>query len=460
MTFHDNIPDMHFGAGWILTFAAVFFLNGFLIVHWLLTGFKSHRLAKAFICADINIALAVPFFIYFVRFFGGASYEPYMIPLSYVAGFYLCFSIYAAGVFFVTDIFRGLRALYKKVRGRHSERKANGADKSPRVGGDTYDATVMKERGEADGVGGATAMKERGESDGVGGVTAIEKSGGADGATVKRRGLPALLKPRFSMGVAIVCIACALAAFYTPTRITTTEYDVELARRDSDLTGIRAVFISDTHTGPAVRERQLDQIVAMTNELKPDIVLLGGDIIDEGTSEELRQYVSECFSGFKSVYGAYYILGNHDDYRGDTEAVLSLFKDAGIHCLLDETVLISDEFYLIGRDDNPLRRRPFAELEAQVTENLPVIVLDHRPRTGETELSDAVDLQLSGHTHDGQIFPFHILDPLGLFSLNYGRYDRNEVQILVSSGAGEYAAPVRLGSPAEILLINIAFTGN
>jgi predicted MPP superfamily phosphohydrolase len=170
--------------------------------------------------------------------------------------------------------------------------------------------------------------------------------------------------------------------------------------------------------------------------------------------------MSESFSGFKSRYGTYYILGNHDDYRGDTEAVLSLFKDAGIRCLVDETVSVSGEFYLIGRDDNPLRRRPFAELEAQVTENLPVIVLDHRPKTSETKLSDVVDLQLSGHTHDGQIFPFHILDPLGVFSLNYGRYDRNEMQIIVSSGAGEYAVPVRLGSPAEILLINIVLTGN
>jgi predicted MPP superfamily phosphohydrolase len=168
--------------------------------------------------------------------------------------------------------------------------------------------------------------------------------------------------------------------------------------------------------------------------------------------------MSESFSGFESVYGTYFILGNHDDYRGDTEAVLSLFKDAGIRCLVDEVVMVSDEFYLIGRDDNPLRRRPFAELEAQITENLPVIVLDHRPKVGETKLAGAVDLQLSGHTHDGQIFPFHILDPLGLFSLNYGRYDRNGMQIIVSSGAGEYAAPVRLGSPAEILLLNIFCT--
>jgi predicted MPP superfamily phosphohydrolase len=261
------------------------------------------------------------------------------------------------------------------------------------------------------------------------------------------------------MGVAIVCAVCALAAFYTPRHITTTEYDIELNRRDSDLSSIRAVFISDTHIGPAVRERELDRIVAMTNAEKPDIVLLGGDIIDEGTPEYLKRYMAECFSELESVYGTYYILGNHDDYRGDTQEVLSLFKDMGIHCLIDETVLIDDEFYLIGRDDNPLRRRPFAELEAQVTQELPVIVLDHHPRTNETERSGSANLQLSGHTHDGQIFPFHLIDPLGLFSLNYGRYERNDMQIIVSSGAGEYAVPVRLGSPAEILVLNIALTG-
>jgi predicted MPP superfamily phosphohydrolase len=369
-------------------------MNVFLLAHWLVTDFKTHRFAKALVCALVNVALAVPFFVYFVRFFGGFSYEPFMTPLSYFAGFYMCFSIYAAGTFFFTDLARGIRGMARRARGR---------------GGDAG----------------------------------------------KRRGLPRLLKPRFTMCVALVCAACALAAFYTPTHITTTGYDITLDRGDSELTKLRAVFISDTHAGGGARERELDEIVARTNAAKPDIVLLGGDIIDEGTPEYLKRYVARSFSGFESVYGTYYIIGNHDDYRGDTASVISLFEGAGIHCLLDKTVRIDDSFYLIGRDDKPQRKRPFAELVAEVTEDLPVIVLDHRPHTRETRRSGRVDLQLSGHTHDGQIFPFHILDPLGLFTLNYGRYEKDGMQVIVSSGAGEYAVPVRFGSPAEIPVIDI-----
>jgi predicted MPP superfamily phosphohydrolase len=406
----NEAAQMHFSSGWVLTFVAIFSMNGFLLLHWLLVDFKTRRFAKSLICALVNVLVALPFFIYFVRFFGGWDYAPYMIPLSYIAGFYLCFSIYASGVFLVTDVFRGVRGIFRAVKRRQGDGSCVPAHRR------TQEPSLCL------------------------------------------RGLPRLLKPRFAMGVAVVCAVCAFAAFYAPQHITITKYDVEIARRDSDLTRLRAVFLSDTHIGAAVRDREIDEIVARVNAAKPDIVLLGGDIIDEGTPESLKRFMAERFARFKSAYGTYYILGNHDDYRGDTEAVLSLFREAGVYCLVDESVLIDGKFYLIGRADNPMYRQPFSALEAEVGENLPAIVLDHRPRVGETRLSHVVDLQLSGHTHDGQIFPFHLIDPLGLFSLNYGRYERGEMQVIVSSGAGEYAVPVRFGSPAEILVLDISLS--
>jgi predicted MPP superfamily phosphohydrolase len=437
---------MQFGIGWLVTFGAIFFMNAFLLAHWLVTDFRRHRTAKAAACAAVNVALAAPFFVYFARFFGGMSYEPYMLPLSYFAGFYLCFSLYAAGTFFFTDIFRGLRRLIiflrvKKNRSRGS-RPAEDVSVSPPAD-DGTDRSQIGDTGE-DG----SARRAIGEA-----IASAEPGS----RPAKRPGLPRLLRPRFTMAVAIICACFSLAAFYTPANISVTEYDVTADRGDSKSKGIRAVFISDTHIGAAVREKQIDEIVAMSNELKPDIVLFGGDIIDEGTPEHLRQYMAERFADFESTYGSYYAIGNHDDYRGDTREVIGLFQSAGIHCLLDETALIGDSFYVIGRDDNPRRRKPFAELVPDVTRDLPVITVDHHPRTAETMRSGIVDLQLSGHTHDGQIFPFHIVDPKGLFLLEYGRYNKGDMQIIVSSGAGEYAAPVRLGSPAEILLLNLSF---
>jgi predicted MPP superfamily phosphohydrolase len=433
MTFHDfESPAMQFGPGWILTFAAVFFLNAFLLAHWFLTDFRTRRWRKAPACALLNAAAAVPFFVYFARFFGGMSHEPYMIPLSYAAGFYLCFSLYASGAFFVTDVFRAVRRAVKALIGKVKRARLEEG-----------------EAGSAASAGGAGDAEVPADARMPGG----ERKDSA--AQVTKRSLPAPFKPRFTIGVAIVCIACSLAAFYTPEHITTTRYDVEIDRGEGAPAHIRAVFISDTHIGGAVRERGLDAIIAASNEAKPDIVLLGGDIIDEGTPAYLKQYMAAHLPALESTYGTYYILGNHDDYRGDTAAVISLFESAGVTCLVDKTVPIDDKFYLIGRADSRLRRQPLAELESEITADLPAIVLDHHPRTDETSRSNSVALQLSGHTHDGQIFPFHLLDPLGIISLHYGRYDRGRAQIIVSSGAGEYAAPVRLGSPAEILVIDI-----
>jgi predicted MPP superfamily phosphohydrolase len=391
-----NMPEISFGSGWIITFAAVFYLNAYLLFRLFAVDFGGRRLARALTLSVPAGALAACFFVYFTGFFGGRAGEPYMQPLAYVAGFWMVFSIYAGGIFFIAGALRMLRNLIRRIR---------------RV-------------------------------------------------AVARRKFPRLFPARFTLVVVVLCAVLAAASFYAPRHIVTTRYDATLARGDSPLAGLRICFFSDTHIGPAIRERQLDEIVRIVNAQHPDIILLGGDIVDEGTPEALKEYMAESFKGFESRYGAYYILGNHDDYRGDTREVLSYFEEAGMHPLLDEVLLIDDSFYLIGREDSLTRRVSFAELASQVTEDLPVVVLDHQPRVSDFDTAAAVGmhpLQISGHTHDGQIFPFHILDPTGRFWLNYGFYARERVDIIVSSGTGEFAVPNRLGSPAEIVTVDLKF---
>jgi predicted MPP superfamily phosphohydrolase len=149
-------------------------------------------------------------------------------------------------------------------------------------------------------------------------------------------------------------------------------------------------------------------------------------------------------------------MGNHDDYKGDRAQTLSYMREAGIRCVLDETLLIDDGFYLIGRDDEMPLRVSLPKLEEEATKNLPIILFDHRPSVSESKKSDRIELQLSGHTHAGQIIPMHMFDPFGIFTLHYGHHTRGGTLFIVSSGVGEYAVPVRLGSPAEIVKIEIA----
>ncbi|MDR0853420.1 MAG: metallophosphoesterase [Clostridiales Family XIII bacterium] len=265
---------------------------------------------------------------------------------------------------------------------------------------------------------------------------------------------------KYSVLITSIILAFSVAAAGTslifPHHISITDYDVTLDKRDSTLSSMKAVFISDSHIGSAVRAREIDEIVSDTMALNPDIILFGGDIFDEGTSDYLKEYTSKAFSKLSAKYGVYFILGNHDDYTGDTEAVLSYFEKAGIEVLLNDTILIDDEFYLIGREDHPSRRNDLPDLEKSITKDLPVILLDHKPLVRELKKSDLVELQISGHTHDGQIYPASWVTPT-FISLNYGLHKYGDTQIIVSSGVGGYAVPVRLGSPAEIVEIGITF---
>jgi predicted MPP superfamily phosphohydrolase len=331
-----------------------------------------------------------------------------MRPLSYVAGFYLCMFFYLAGIFFFWDLSRLTRWAVRKARERrHGAREAG------------------------------------------------QQSGDA-GSGSGRRGSPFdIYSPRTTLVAVLVCTAMTACAFYAPTHIKTTHYDVEIDRRGSDLDHLKAVMISDSHIGPAVREKQIDEIVRLTMNENPDVILFAGDIFDEGTQESLRIYASNRFAELKAKYGVYFVLGNHDDYLGDTDEVLGYMRSAGMTCLLDDVELTDGSFYVAGRRDRSTGRDDLTALEALMTEDLPVILLDHQPVTGESAESGKIQLQLSGHTHDGQIFPFHIFDAITR-SLSYGLYRRGSEQIIVSSGVGEFAVPVRFGSPAEIVAIDIS----
>ncbi|MDR1271878.1 MAG: metallophosphoesterase [Clostridiales Family XIII bacterium] len=424
---------MHFGNGWLLTFAAIFVVNTYLLVHLALTDFKRGRFRKTAVLAIVFAVLMALLVFYFNRFFGGDSYRAYMRPLAYIAGFYMCLSFYSSGIFFFSDTGRGIIRLIRRIKSG----RPRGAEDEELPAPDMNEGSAFEGEGVL-------------ESPQAGSAMAGEKK-------PRKRALPKVYSARFTLLTIVLSTLLALAAFYTPGHITVTEYALGLPRRESELKGLRVAFISDSHIGPSVREKELDDIVEKTNALNPDIVLLGGDIVDEGTPDSLKQYMSESFSGFKSKYGTYFIMGNHDDYRGDREKTLFYIKKAGIRYLLDETVLIDGKFYLIGRDDRRSLRVPLQTLEAQATQDLPVILFDHRPVVEDLRNSEIVELQLSGHTHDGQIFPFHVLDPFKLFSPQYGLYEKGGNEIIVSSGVGEYAVPSRLGSPSEIVFVDITF---
>jgi len=237
------------------------------------------------------------------------------------------------------------------------------------------------------------------------------------------------------------------------------DYNVTLDKKESTIDGLNAVFISDAHMGCAVGAMELQIIVDKINAVNPDVIFLGGDFFDDGTTEQLKEEASEILKGLKSKYGVYYVLGNHECYLDDDAKQESYFLNAGIQVIDDKVVTIDNKFILVGRKDRTNGRTDITKLMNGVeTNTLPVILLDHEPIYSDMRevAEQGVDLQFSGHTHAGQIFPTYIFDFLNIQPW-YGEYKTGDLQTLVSSGVGAWAVPIRIGSPSEIMYAHIDF---
>ena len=256
--------------------------------------------------------------------------------------------------------------------------------------------------------------------------------------------------------VFIICALITVLGFYPAQKIIVNDYEAAIAQKSSGMNQLKVAMISDAHTGVTIKEKDLIEIKDTINALEPDIIMLVGDIFDEGTTDELKKKTSEVFSQLKATYGTYFVLGNHDDYTGDTLKQVKHFTDAGHNVLRNEALLVDDQFYIVGRDDRNQTRTPYPQIEATMDKDLPVLVMDHRPEYDEVSVSDKADIQLSGHTHNGQVFPIQTFDLFDI-GLNYGLHKRGNCQVLISSGVGNYGIPVRIGNPCEIVNLTITF---
>ncbi len=245
-------------------------------------------------------------------------------------------------------------------------------------------------------------------------------------------------------------------------KLVTTDYRLLMDRKDSVLESLNIVYISDAHIGTSVNYDNIDELIREAKLLKPDLLLLGGDFFDEGTTNISKKIVSQKLQTLAGKYGVYYVEGNHE-YKSDKcdiDEEMEYFREAGIEVLQDQLIEVDSRFYLAGRRDRAGKPVDLNRLLSSVHKDLPLILLDHRPGFKESGSMAKVDLQISGHTHSGQFFPFQILDPiLARFtkSYNYGYHKIGGLHHIVSSGAGNWGIPVRIGSLREIVSIKIDF---
>lgn len=236
--------------------------------------------------------------------------------------------------------------------------------------------------------------------------------------------------------------------------------DLRIDKRAGSLRELKIVLASDIHFGTVAGGAFLERIVAGINSLKPDLALLPGDVFDEDVSGSRAQEVSHLLKSISAPLGVYACTGNHDYYAGIDRSLENL-RLGGVTVLQDEAVKLADSFYLLGRKDPTSVRRgekrmPLKDIAAGCDASLPLILLDHQPvRLGEAA-QNGIDLEISGHTHAGQLFPLNLINQL-VWEVYWGYRLKGKTHYYVSCGAGTWGPPVRTGSYPEIVQIRLIF---
>lgn len=238
-----------------------------------------------------------------------------------------------------------------------------------------------------------------------------------------------------------------------------TEYNITLKKDLKE--NFKIAAFSDLHIGADMSHKRLSKEVSIINNLKPDIIFIIGDIIDHNIKDLTQAHLDEL-KKLNAPLGVYAVMGNHDYYSTDAAAIKNLLAQADINMLIDNVTYISEKgFYIIGRDslrhtnDDGSKRQNIQALYEKVEDKTkPVIILDHVPKGIEDGKKINADIQISGHTHDGQTFPLNLL-VRKISYLAHGMFLDDGFYYIVSSGIGLWGPPVRVGTDAEIILINV-----
>jgi uncharacterized protein len=284
--------------------------------------------------------------------------------------------------------------------------------------------------------------------------------------------VPFLPKPWFAPGAktGLVVFAAAAAAValtlaygaWNAARLRTAGLEIHLPRRAGSLDRMTVVAASDLHLGRLVGPKRLEKVVRRINDLGPDLVVFVGDIVDESVTEEIETELGGIMRRLRAPLGIYAALGNHESYSG-LERNVACLRGCGITVLQDEAAVVAGALRLVGRRDPSSLGVQEVRLSipgilsgSGAGADLPVVVLDHQPVRFKEVVEASADFQISGHTHDGQIFPIGLINSL-IYELNWGYLRKGGTQFYVTSGAGTWGPPVRIGSRAEVVRIALKF---
>ena len=288
-----------------------------------------------------------------------------------------------------------------------------------------------------------------------------------------------------AVGACCICIVIIISfsGIYHAKHIKVTPYKITVDKSAPDMDSLKIVLLADTHFGYNSGAVHAQEIVDKINEQNPDLVCIAGDIFDnEYDAVREPEKISEILRTIRSKYGVYACWGNHDlnepilagftfkhkkeDSKQLKDPRMKLFlQNSNIQLLEDEAVLIDNSFYVVGRKDASLiekieeKRKTPAQLTQKLDKDKTIIVIDHQPKELQDIADAGVDLDLCGHTHDGQTFP-------GNFTVKFlwenpcGYLQKGSMHNIVTSGSGVWGPAMRVGTDSEICTINLIFSNS
>ena len=240
-----------------------------------------------------------------------------------------------------------------------------------------------------------------------------------------------------------------------------TKLDISIPTPNSEMKELNLVLVSDIHLGTLTPKKHIQKRINLINSLRPDIILLAGDILDEDLTPVIHLDLGSALKELKAPLGVYGITGNHE-YIGGVEPAVNYLENHGITLLRDSVIKINNSFYLAGREDRDINRfsgdtrLPVEELLKDTPRDLPIILMDHQPYELGKSAAAGASLQVSGHTHHGQIWPLNYITR-AVYEISRGYGNINGMHVYVSNGLGTWGPPVRIGTRPEIVFFQIRF---
>lgn len=258
-----------------------------------------------------------------------------------------------------------------------------------------------------------------------------------------------------SLFYAFPLTCCLLLYGYVNFRNPKVEHITAELEKEFDGGEFTAVAVSDVHLGYGTGPKALQRYVRLINAQKPDVIFISGDLIDNSLRPLMDKPFAEVLNRLEAPMGIYMVPGNHEYISGVDACEEYIRKNTGIHFLRDSLTSLPNGIQVIGRDDRSNRRRlPLEKLMSKADTVKPVIVLDHQPYELAVTDSLGADIQLSGHTHNGQVWPLNILIDI-IYEQGYGYRKWKNSHIYVSSGLSLWGPPFRIGTNSDLAVITV-----